>query len=234
MREGGRSVGRALQAALAHGEPEEDLGIEGPSLAKAHRRHIFRYLCLRPCARAGEIGRALSLSEATVRWHERNLIENGYLDMDGPHLYPRGLIDPRDVVLFALLAAPGRDAVLGAALADPGISLRELASRVGVTRQTASKAATELAEVDLLTSLEDGRFRRLYPTSLLQRKREANRARADAFVGHLLRRLQEDRLAPETLRRDDSMVLLRFGVGSQRVVLDIPLDPYLTAWNFRS
>lgn len=225
-----RGVGRALQAALAQEGPGEDLEIEGPSLANARRRLVFRYLCLRPCARTGDIAQALDLSHATIRWHERNLLENGYLELESVHFFPRGLIDPRDASLFALLATPGRREVLLACHEEPGISLLELAAHVKLSRQSASKIATELSESGLLTLVEDGRFRRLYPTESLRRKREENRARVDSFSEHLMRRLEEDRLSPELLRRDESSILLRFGVGPKRVVLDLLMDPYLTAW----
>ena len=54
-----RSLGRALETVLAKSGPGEDLEVEGPSLANARRRQLFRYLCLRPCARVGEIGRVV-------------------------------------------------------------------------------------------------------------------------------------------------------------------------------
>lgn len=228
-----RRVGQALLAALTEEGPGQDLEVEGPSLANARRRQVYRYTCLRPCARVGEIGRALSMSQATVRWHERNLLENGYLEMEGARMFPEGLIDPGDASLFALLAAPGRDGVLAAAVEDPGLALQDLASRVGMTRQSASKSATELAEFGLVTLVEDGRFRRVYATDFLARKRDANRPRADAFVDRLLRRLGDDGLSPELLRRDEGVVLVRLGAGPRRVALDVPVDPYRTAWQSR-
>jgi DNA-binding transcriptional ArsR family regulator len=225
-----RGLGRALQTVLAQEGPGADLAIEGPSLANARRRQVFRYLCLRPCARVGEIGRGLSLSHATVRWHERDLLANGYLDFDGVCVFPRGLIDPEDATLFRLLATPGRSAVLLACFSEPGVSLLELANRVRLTRQSAGKITSELFDVGLVTQVEDGRFRRHYPTDILGRKREANVARSAAFADALVRRLAEDGLSPEVLRSEPVAVLLRFGVGDTRVLLDVPLDPYVTAW----
>ena len=68
------------------------------------------------------------------------------------------------------------------------------------------------------------------PTDLIARKRESNRARTNAFADGLLRRLMEEGLSPELLRRDETTVLVRFGSGSKKVVLDVTLDPYATAW----
>jgi DNA-binding MarR family transcriptional regulator len=225
-----RGLGRALQTVLAQGGPEEDLEVEGPSLANARRRNLLRYLCLRPCARVGEIARVLGLSRATIRWHERNLLEKGYLEHDGLRTFPRGLIDPEDANLFGLLAASGRSAVLAVCYAEPGISLLDLADRLTLTRQSGSKVTSELTDAGLLTLVEDGRFRRHYPTDLLERKREGNRPRVRAFSETFMRRLDEEGLFPELLRSEDVRLLVRLGSGSKRVLLDLPLDPYLTAW----
>jgi DNA-binding transcriptional ArsR family regulator len=223
-------LGRALEKAVSGEALDADLETQGRSLANARRRQVFRYLCLRPCARIGDLGRDLSMSQATVRWHAWDLVERGYLQIDGARMFPFGLIDPADAPLFSAIAGLGRAAVLAAAFASPGISLHELASRVRLTRQSVSKIATELSEFRVLALDEDGRFRRVYPTDLLVRKREANRGRADAFGEALIRRLSEEGLSPELLRRDETTLLLRFGAGPRRVLLEVPIDPYATAW----
>jgi DNA-binding transcriptional ArsR family regulator len=226
-----RGLGRALQTVLAQEGAAEDLEIEGPSLANARRRQVFRYLCVRPCARVGEIGRVLRMSHATVRWHERDLLENHYIEFDTAHAFPRGLIDPEDTGLFALLASPGRSRLLMACYSDPGISLLDLAGSVELSRQSASKIASELGDVGLVTLVEDGRFRRHYPTDVLAQKRAANRPRAKAFAEAFVRRLKDEGLSPEPLRSEESVIVVRFGSTAKRVVLDVPLDPYVTAWN---
>lgn len=225
-----RGLGRALETVLAQAGPGEDLEIEGPSLANARRRQLFRYLCLRPCARVGEIGRVLGISHATVRWHQGDLVKNGYLELEGPSAFPRGLIAPEDASLFTLLATPSRSSVLLACFTEPGVSLLELAAAVGLTRQSASKIASELSDRGLVTLVEDGRYRRHYPTDLLARKRMANRPRTKAFAEALVRRLGEEGLSPEVLRSDDGGAVVRFGTALKRVVLDVPLDPYASAW----
>ncbi len=225
-----RGLGRALQRAVTREGAEIDLDGEGRSLANARRRQVFRYLCLRPCARIGEISRELKMSPATVRWHMWDLTENRYLQSEGMSLFPAGLIDLADVSMFAALAPAGRAAVLAAVFDVPGISFQEIASRVGLTRQSVSKVASEFAEFGLVRLVDDGRFRRMYPTDLLARKRDANRGRADAFEEAILRRLMEEGLAPELVRREETRLLVRFGTGAKRVLLEVPVDPYATAW----
>jgi len=225
-----RGIGRALQKAVAREGLDEDLEGEGRSLANAHRRQVFRYLCLRPCARVGDMGRDLSMSQANVRWHIWDLVENGYVQFEGARVFPIGLINPEDAALFAALASAGRAGVLETVFQSPGISMQEIAERVHLTRQSASKIAAELAGFGCLTTADDGRYRRVYPTNVLVQKRDANRERAEAFSEALLRRLAEEGLAPELLRREEAALLLRFGRGVQRVQLAVPLDPYVTAW----
>jgi len=229
-----RGIGRALQKAVAHEGLDVDLDAEGRSLANGRRRQVYRYLCLRPCARIGDMGRELSMSQATARWHAWDLVENRYLQAEGTRVFPIGLIDPEDAALFAALASAGRAAILASVFESPGISFQELADRVHLTRQSASKIASELSGFGLLSVAEDGRYRRAYPTDLLVRKRDANRGRANAFGESVLRRLADDGLSPELLRRDETTLLVRFGAGSRRVLLEIPLDPYATAWMRRT
>src|SRR6266576_2818004 len=102
------------------------------------------------------------------------------------------------------LAYAGRAAILATVFESPGISFQELADRVHLTRQSASKIASELSGFGLVSVAEDGRHRRAYPTDLLVRKREANRSRADAFGQALLARLADDGLAPELMSRDET------------------------------
>ncbi len=225
-----RGLGRALQRAVSLEGFDVDLKAEGRTLANARRRQVFRYLCLRPCARIGDIGRQLRMSQATVRWHVWDLVENRYLDVDRTRMFPAGLIDSEDAALFGALATPGRAAVLAATFEAPGISFQELADGVGLTRQSISKVVSELSEFGLVNLVEDGRYRRVYPTDLLARRREANHGRADAFGEALIRRLAAEGLSPELLRRDEATLLVRFGTGTQRVLLELPVDPYGTAW----
>src|SRR5207249_11676187 len=100
-----RGIGRALQKAVAREGLDEDLEGEGRSLANAHRRQVFRYLCLRPSARVGDMGRDLSMSQANVRWHTWDLVEHGYVHFERARLFPTGLLHPEDATLLAALPA---------------------------------------------------------------------------------------------------------------------------------
>src|SRR5438046_7231574 len=162
-----RGIGRALQKAVAREGLDVDLDAEGRSLANARRRQVYRYLCLRPCARIGDVGRDLSMSQATARWHARDLLENRYLQAEGTRVFPVGLIDPEDSALFAALASAGRAATLATVYEPPGVSLQELAARVQLTPQPANKTASELSGLVLETRQDDGTHRPVRPPSAI-------------------------------------------------------------------
>src|SRR5204863_7441508 len=91
-----RGIGRALQKAVAREGLDVDLDAEGRSLANARRRQVYRYLCLRPCARIGDVGRDLSMSRATAGGPARDLLENRSLQAQGPPWFPVGPTNPKD------------------------------------------------------------------------------------------------------------------------------------------
>lgn len=225
-----RGLGRALQQAVSRDHLEGAPDVGGRGLANARRRDVFQYLCLRPCARIGDISQDLTISPATVRWHTWDLVENGYLQMEGARVFPAGLIQAEDAALFVAFASTGRSEFLAAASESPGNSFQEIATRIRLSRQSVSKIAAELADFGVVQLSREGRHRRVYPTDRLARKREANHPRAEAFADAFLRRLREEGLSPELLRQDETRLLLRLGTGGRRVVLEVPLDPYETAW----
>src|SRR5207244_12193137 len=147
------------------------------------------------------------MSPSTVRWHTWDLTQNRCLQSEGVSLFPTGLIDPADVSMFAALASAGRATVLAAVFDVPGISFQDIASRVGLTRQSVSKVASELAEFGLVRVVDDGRFRRVYSTYLLSRKRQANTGRTNVFDEAALRRLRDEGLAPGLVWREDKSVV---------------------------
>src|SRR5207245_2673102 len=81
--------------------------------------------------------------------------------------------------------------------------------RVGLTRQSVSKIASELAEFGLVRLVDAGRFRRASSTDLPSRRRAASRGRTHAFEQAVLRSLPEEGLAPELLRRPETTLRVR-------------------------
>lgn len=224
-----RGIGRAMETAIARKEPEEPRA--APELLFMHprRRELFRLLCLRPCATAGELARQAHLSANAVRWHLEQLVVAGFVVRDAEGAYhPRDFIDPADGPLFRILVEGAARAVLRQVLEAPGSSQREIAQALDVSRQSVFKSAAVLEAHGLVTSIEDGRFRRYYPTKLLSQRQEAHRPRARAFATAFLKRLEAGGLTPVVLRRMEGQMLLRIGRGRNAESLELPLDPYAT------
>lgn len=198
-------------------------------LMHPQRRELFRLLCLRPCATVSELGRLAGLSANAVKWHLVRMAEADLVARDEKSTYqPRGFIEAADGPLFRVLAEGSNRDVFRTVLEAPGTTQREIAATLGVSRQAVFKAASDLVDHKLLTSIRDGRFRRYYPTGLLFNRREAHRPRARAFAEALLKRLDAGGLTPHVLRWTDRQLLVRIARGKSAEALDLPLDPYTT------
>jgi len=224
-----RGIGRAMEKALAQDDGAAPPEARGSLLMHPQRRELFRLLCLRPCATAGELARQAGLSSNAVRWHLARMAEANLVVRDpAATYYPTGFIDPGDGPLFRVLAEGGGRDVFRAILEAPGSTQRELAVELSVSRQSVFKFANRLEGHKLATSIKDGRSRRYYPTGLLFARRETHRPRCRAFADRLLKQLQAGGLTPQVLRRTDRQFLVRISKGKSAEALDLTLDPYTT------
>lgn len=224
-----RGIGRAMERALAQKEGKAPPEARESLLMHPQRRELFRLLCLRPCSTAGALAREAGLSSNAARWHLERMAAAALVVRDPEATYyPKGFIEPADGPLFRILAESGSRAVLRVVLEAPGSTQRELAEGLGVSRQSVFKSASLLEAHRLLTSIEDGRFRRYYPTGLLFQRREAHRPRAKAFAALLVKQLQAGGLTPHVLRQTDRQLLVRIARGKAAETIDLTLDPYTT------
>ena len=224
-----RGIGRAMEKALAREEGEAPPEARESLLMHPQRRELFRLLCQRPCSTVGELSRAAKLSANAVRWHLERMAQADLVARDPTRTFhPKGFIDPADAAVFRALSAPGARDVFRAVLEAPGSTQKELCGTLGVSRQSVFKNAVTLVGHKLLTSIEDGKFRRYYPTGLLFNRREENRARARTFAEGLVKRLQAGGLTPHVLRHTENQLLVRIARGKSAEVLDLPLDPFTT------
>lgn len=224
-----RGIGRALEKAIAQGDEEARPEARESLLMHPQRRELFRLLCLHPCATAGVLSREAGLSANAVRYHlEKLAAANLVVREPTATYYARGFIDPEDGPLFRALAEGSMRHIFRAVLETPGSTQRELAEALGVSRQSVFKSTNLLERHRLVTSIEDGRFRRYYPTDLLARRRDANRPRARAFADGLIKQLQAGGLTPHVLRRTDRQLLVRIARGKTAETIDLSLDPFTT------
>jgi DNA-binding MarR family transcriptional regulator len=226
-------IGKALQDALVGKETAEPSAPAASPLLNAQRRRILEYLSLRPFTTAGKIAGDLKMSSSSALWHLRSLVSGGYVVYrhDDRVYFPKDFVDPADAGLFITLRTPKRRDALRSIMESPGISQVELSGAMNASRQTASKVASELEKLGLVTVAKDGRFTRLYPTNALREKQEKQHLRSRAFVERVLTRLDDERQMPQVLRRTETELQLRIGKGRGKGVLWIPLDPYGTLVN---
>lgn len=218
-----------MEKALAHEAAETPPEARESLLMHPQRRELFRLMCQRPCATVGELSRAAKLSANAVRWHLQRMVQADLIVRDVPGTFhPKGFVGPADVPIFRALSEPAARGVFRSLLEAPGSTQKELCAALGVSRQSVFKRTAALLGHKLLTSIEDGKFRRYYPTGLLFTRREDNRARARAFADALVKRLQAGGLSPHVLRRTDNQLLVRIAHGRSAEVLDLPLDPFTT------
>jgi len=224
-----RGIGRAMEKALAREEVKAPPKARESLLMHPQRRELFRLLCQRPCATVGELSRGAKLSANAVRWHLERMAHADLVVRDrAGTFHAKGFIDPAHGALFRILSESGARDVFRAVLDAPGSTQKELCGALGVSRQSIFKTATALVGHKLLTSIEDGKFRRYYPTGLLFDRREENRPRARAFADELVKRLQAGGLTPHVLRHTENQILIRISHGRSAEVLDLPLDPFTT------
>ncbi len=223
-----KGLGKALQEALVGTEKSKPEKPSSATLFNSARRRILEYLCLRPFSKVGRISTDLKLSPSSVVWHLRNLVTAGYVSYrpETGIYYPKDLVDIEDAELFVLMQIPRKRRLLKQIIESPGISQTELATVVNLGSQTVGKISMELAEIDLVTQVQDGRLRRWYPTNLLNEKQENQRVRSRAYVDSLLERFENEGQTPQVLRRSDTELQIRLGRGREHAVLSLPLDPY--------
>jgi hypothetical protein len=86
----------------------------------------------------------------------------------------------------------------------------------------------KLEDLDLISSLEDGKYRRYYPTQLLKTKKSENEKRMKQFQQDLLDRFQRENLHPSVIRATDERLVVRILRGSSKTVLTLSTNPFVT------
>ena len=220
-----KRMGRALLSAIKK-EAGPPPASQESILGNPHRRRVLQYFCLHPCGAVGEVAKALGLSPATVRFHALRLVEAEYLAPAGPSFLPKDLVAREDVPLFEALATAGSRRVLAAAYANTGLTVAELSDAVGVSRQGAASLLDTFESLDLISRVADGRFVRVYPTRMLEGRRDGNRTRRKQFCDLIVRRMEAEGESPQVLRRTDTELHLRLGRKPERAALELSLEPF--------
>jgi len=225
-----RRLGDALKAAVSEGyEPSEGSAARS-ALMNENRRRVFEYLAWHPCATVGEVADALAVSDPTAAWHLAKLVEAGYaqpVQAPSRSFCAAGLnLQEAEVSVLAALARGDAPRALALVLTTPGLTAGQLAAKM--ERRSARRVLQELADAGLLVAVVDGRFRRFYPGGAVSAiERNASRRLRD-FRRRLLRRLEQDRLAPELRMAPGDAVEIDLHFGDDRATLRLPTASLIT------
>lgn len=225
-------VGKALEKAIA-AEPSELKALKTKvQMMNPIRREVFQYLCRYPCSAISKISRDLKRSIHTVEWHLKRLIEDKYImarkDSNNYVYYPIGCLEPEDLpILAALNIHRVRDMFLYI-LENPGSTQREVGADLGVSHQSVGRITKRLDNLKLISTVDDGKYKRYYPSDLLPSKRQENYERMKAFKQRILEKLQSEGLNPAVLRSSDTDIMVRITLGRAKASLALSCNPFAT------
>lgn len=229
-----KGVGKALERAITTKE-ESTVGEDGEGrfeFMNKNRQEIFQYLCLHPCSYSTMISRAIGLSLHATNWHLRRLVESDFISKKTigkkTVFYPADMLAMEDLPLLEILNTDKAKAIYLAVVEKNGISQGEICEMLGLKHQAVIWYAKKLESLGLISSLEDGKFRRYYPTELLHRKKDESSKRLKIFKDRMLKRFQRERLSPAILRSTDDKIVVRIARGRSKAVLTLHTNPFIT------
>jgi predicted transcriptional regulator len=194
------------------------------------RQEILQYLCRYPCSRLSKIAKELELSTAATKWHLERLVEKDFVteeDINGNIVfYPTDMIDGNDVLIFAALNHERATPILRSIISKSGIKQKDLYEKVQLNQRTVVRHASELERAGLIESIQDGKFKRYYPTELIKRKEGDYKKRAAKFRRHLLKILKKDGVSPKVVRSTDRALHVKITAGEKKSVLELNTRPF--------
>ena len=228
-----KGVGKAFEKAMSIKEEELEGIKEGKfEFMNKNRQEIFQYLCLRPCSHAKSISQACGLSLHATSWHLRRLVEGNYISKKsiGKKMvyYPSAMIAAEDIPILEILNIERAKSIYVTILEKKGASQKEICKKLNLNHQAVIWYAKKLTRLGLISTLEDGKFRRYYPTDLLIRKKDENSKRLKIFRDKIIKRFQRERLSPTILRATEDKIVLRIVRGRSRAVLTLHTNPFVS------
>jgi len=196
------------------------------------RQRIFEYLCRFPCSHFSKLARSLKLSTPTARWHLDKLERSGFITSEkvGNKIvyYPPGFIDPGHVKVIYFLQKEKTRMILALLFEKGGLAQKEIREALGINNQTLIWYTSRLEEYDLLSTLEDGRYKRYYPTNRLIEMSDKNQDRIKAFRQDILEKLALDGVSPKVLRSTGRELHVEVRSGAGRRVMTLHTNPFAT------
>jgi len=231
-----RGLGRALEDALQGKEERRPRKGVKSVLSNPVRQQIYQYLTLHPCAYLSIISKDMLISIHTLEWHLKKLSESGYITeqrIGGYRIYfPIHLVEKDDVRPLHLLNRENHRLIFSCVMHHPGMSMKECAKNCDLSISSTVTAIGDLKSENLITSVEDGRFRRFFPSDRLQQLLDRGDERQEFFLKWLLDRLYEEGLQPEIAKKEDGFVHLSLRSGGSVSGMTAGLNPWKSVLKF--
>lgn len=231
-----KGIGKAFEKAVSIksglDDSKEKTRKDESILASPTRQGIYQYLCSHPGAYLSKIAEANELALHTAKWHLKKLAERDYISQkkSGKRslFYPTGMIDPEDLPLFELLNIDKAKKIYIHILAAGGLSQRELSDAMELNHQAVIWYIQRLTEVGLVSTVEDGKYVRYFPTEKLSKRRDVNYRRLKSFTNGILKKLKAEGLEPEIVRATSGVLILNVkgSAKGKKLVMNIQTDPF--------
>ncbi|UCG68790.1 MAG: winged helix-turn-helix transcriptional regulator [Thermoplasmata archaeon] len=196
------------------------------------RQEILQYLCKYPCTRLSKIARELELSNASTKWHLNILAQKNFIvreDVNGDSVfYPAKMIAEEDIEALTVINHERATPILRKILSNSGINQKDLCDDVQLNQRTVVRHTKDLERIGLIECIQDGKFKRYYPTVLIEKKEESYRKKAAKFRKHLLKMLEKDGVKPRVVRTTDRSLHVKITTGEKKSVLELGTQPYLS------
>jgi DNA-binding MarR family transcriptional regulator len=196
------------------------------------RQEILQYLCKYPCTRLSKIAKDLELSNASTKWHLKRLAEKNFIareEVNGDHIfYPVKMIDKDDLKALTIINHERATPILRKILANSGINQKDLCNDVQLNQRTVVRHTSEMEKAGLIDCIQDGKFKRYYPTLFIEKREESYRKRAARFRKHILKLLEKDGVKPRVLRTTDRSLHVKITAGEKKSILELGTQPFLS------
>jgi DNA-binding transcriptional ArsR family regulator len=231
-----KGVGKALERAIVSKKEKIQGEIEHKDVKfefmNKNRQEIFQFLCLHPCCYTSMMSRATKLSLHTINWHLRRLLDAGYISKAEPGkrtvFYPKEMVSLKDIPIFKLLNTDRAKSIYILIAENNGIFQGEICNKLGLKHQAVIWYSKKLESLKLISSFEDGKYRRYYPTELLHKKKDESSMRMKLFREWLVNKFQRENLSPTILRTTEDKFVVRIKRGGTKAVLTLHTNPFVT------
>ncbi|RLF47623.1 MAG: hypothetical protein DRN20_05720 [Thermoplasmata archaeon] len=231
-----RRIGKEFEKAIRGDLEEIGRGVEALML-NGTRRLIYSLLTKRPCISMRGLARLAGVSLATTRWHLLKLENSKYVSSRPMHhdrgkkavlYYPTNLVLDEDVYTLSLLSDGITRRIYLVVAENPGFFRAELEREVGASSGAIGRGLAELVSANLLSVVRDGKYRRYYPTGLVEKKAEAYHVRARAFVKYLEKKMRAEGLEVIIKHSSGYEVIITVRQGRNAVSMEVRTNPFIS------